>query len=164
VGMGALRWRCICRSARGYWQAALKATKDIENAMMELAQAQTRLEELEDEVTSLTSARDLSERAYKAGAITLMDVPDADRQLLVARNDWKAHELTRPAPLCAPSAPSAAAGTRGVIRLSARSSKSPERCKKAPEGSSISRRSYTPFFESFSVLNHLVHYGRRLAL
>jgi outer membrane protein TolC len=61
----------------------LKATKDIENAMMELAQAQTRLEELEDEFTSLTSARDLSERAYKAGAITLMDVPDADRQLLV---------------------------------------------------------------------------------
>jgi len=30
---------------------------------------------------------DLSERAYKAGAIPLTDVLDADSQLLVARND-----------------------------------------------------------------------------
>jgi outer membrane protein TolC len=65
----------------------LKATEDIENAMMELAQAQARLEQLEDEVESLTRARDLSQRAYKAGAITLTDVLDADRQLLVARNE-----------------------------------------------------------------------------
>ncbi|MBW8837549.1 MAG: TolC family protein, partial [Burkholderia sp.] len=36
---------------------------------------------------SLTRARDLSERAYRAGAITLTDVLDADRQLLVARDD-----------------------------------------------------------------------------
>jgi outer membrane protein TolC len=103
VGTGALRWRLFdfgkvkaeIAQSRGayaealaaYRQAALKATEDIENAMMELAQTQARLEELEDEVASLTSARDLSERAYKAGAITLTDVLDADRQLLVARND-----------------------------------------------------------------------------
>jgi outer membrane protein TolC len=35
----------------------------------------------------LRGARDLSERAYKAGAIPLTDVLDADRQLLVARDD-----------------------------------------------------------------------------
>ena len=55
--------------------------------MMELAQAQARLEQLRDEVASFTRARDLSERAYKAGAITLTDVLDADRQLLVARDE-----------------------------------------------------------------------------
>jgi len=54
---------------------------------MELAQAQARLEQLGGEVESLTRARDLSQRAYKAGAITLTDVLDADRQLLVARNE-----------------------------------------------------------------------------
>jgi outer membrane protein TolC len=38
-------------------------------------------------VLGLQSLRVLSERAYKAGAITLTDVLDADRQLLVARDD-----------------------------------------------------------------------------
>ena len=103
VGGGALRWRLFdfgkvkaeIAQARGayaealvaYRQAALKATEDIENAMMELAQSQARLEQLQDEVESLTRARDLSQRAYQAGAITLTDVLDADRQLLVARNE-----------------------------------------------------------------------------
>jgi NodT family efflux transporter outer membrane factor (OMF) lipoprotein len=103
IGGGALRWRLFdfgkvkaeIAQARGayaealvaYRRTALKATEDIENAMMELAQAQARLGALEDEVTSLTRARDLSQRAYKAGAITLTDVLDADRQLLVARNE-----------------------------------------------------------------------------
>ena len=103
IGGGALRWRLFdfgkvkaeIAQARGayaealvaYRQTALKATEDIENAMMELAQSQARLEQLQDEVESLTRARDLSQRAYKAGAITLTDVLDADRQLLVARNE-----------------------------------------------------------------------------
>jgi NodT family efflux transporter outer membrane factor (OMF) lipoprotein len=103
IGGGALRWRLFdfgkvkaeIAQARGayaealvaYRHTALNATEDIENAMMELAQAQARLEQLQDEVDSLTRARDLSQRAYKAGAITLTDVLDADRQLLVARNE-----------------------------------------------------------------------------
>src|SRR5262250_1028754 len=103
IGAGALRWRLFdfgkvaaeVAQSRGayaealaeYREAALRATEDIENALMELAQTQVRLEELQGEVTSLTRARDLSERAYKAGAIPLTDVLDADRQLLVARND-----------------------------------------------------------------------------
>ena len=103
VGGGALRWRLFdfgkvkaeIAQARGayaealvaYRQTALKATEDIENAMMELAQSKARLEQLQDEVESVTRARDLSQRAYEAGAITLTDVLDADRQLLVARNE-----------------------------------------------------------------------------
>jgi NodT family efflux transporter outer membrane factor (OMF) lipoprotein len=69
IGGGALRWRLF----------------DFGKVKAEIAQA--RLEQLEDEVGSLTRARDLSQRAYKAGAITLTDVLDADRQLLVARNE-----------------------------------------------------------------------------
>jgi NodT family efflux transporter outer membrane factor (OMF) lipoprotein len=103
AGGGALRWRLFdfgkvkaeIAQARGayaealvtYRQTALKATEDIENAMMELGQSQAQLEQLRDEVESLTRARDLSQRAYEAGAITLTDVLDADRQLLVARNE-----------------------------------------------------------------------------
>jgi NodT family efflux transporter outer membrane factor (OMF) lipoprotein len=103
IGAGALRWRLFdfgkvaaeVAQSRGayaealaeYHQAALRATEDIENALMELAETQVRLQELQGEVASLTRARDLSERAYKAGAIPLTDVLDADRQLLVARND-----------------------------------------------------------------------------
>ncbi|ADV83599.1 RND efflux system, outer membrane lipoprotein, NodT family [Terriglobus saanensis SP1PR4] len=103
AGTGALRWRLFdfgkinaeVAQARGayagalaeYRQAAFKATEDIENALMELAQTQLRLEELQGEVVSLTRVRDLSERAYKSGAIPLSDVLDADSQLLVARND-----------------------------------------------------------------------------
>jgi outer membrane protein TolC len=102
IGTGALRWRLFdfgkveaevaqsrgayAEALAGYRQAALRAT-DIENALMELAQTQVRLETLQGEVASLTRAHDLSERAYKAGAIPLTDVLDADRQLLVARDD-----------------------------------------------------------------------------
>src|SRR2546422_9735557 len=103
IGTGALRWRLFdfgkvaaevaqsrgayAEALAGYRQAALRATEDVENALMELAQTQVRLQELQGEVTSLTRARDLSERAYKAGAIPLTDVLNADSQLLVARND-----------------------------------------------------------------------------
>ena len=103
IGTGALRWRLFdfgkvaaevaqsrgayAEALAGYRQAALRAAEDVENALMELAQTQVRLEELQGEVTSLTRARDLSERAYKAGAIPLTDVLNADSQLLVARND-----------------------------------------------------------------------------
>ncbi|HKS82515.1 MAG TPA: multidrug efflux RND transporter permease subunit [Candidatus Acidoferrales bacterium] len=105
VGAGALRWRLFdfgkvadeVAQSRGayaealaeYRQAALRATEDVENALMELAQTQVRLHDLQGEVASLTRARDLSERAYEAGAIPLTDVLDADRQLLVAQNDME---------------------------------------------------------------------------
>jgi NodT family efflux transporter outer membrane factor (OMF) lipoprotein len=103
IGSGALRWRLFdfgkvdaeVAQARGahaealaeYRQAALKATEDVENAITALSQTQARGKELDDEVAALTRARNLSERAYRAGSITLTDVLDADRQLLIARDD-----------------------------------------------------------------------------
>jgi NodT family efflux transporter outer membrane factor (OMF) lipoprotein len=103
IGAGALRWRLFdfgkinaeVAQARGsyaealadYRQAALKATEDVEDALMALSQSQVRLQELQGEVASLTRARDLSQQAYQAGAIPLTDVLDADRQLLIARDE-----------------------------------------------------------------------------
>lgn len=106
VGTGALRWRLFdfgkvdaeVKSARGahaealaqYREAALKATEDVENAFMTLSQTGVRAQEVQQEVDALTRARDLSEKAYRAGSITLTDVLDANRQLLVARDDLDA--------------------------------------------------------------------------
>lgn len=103
VGTGALRWRLFdfgrvdaeVKQARGanaealadYRLAALKAAEDIENALMSLSQTGLQVQGLQAEVAALTRARDLSERAYKAGSILLTDVLDADRQLLSARDD-----------------------------------------------------------------------------
>src|SRR5216683_1792020 len=44
-----------------------------------------------DEAQSLVKARDLAEQAYRAGSITLTDVLDADRQLLVAQDELDAN-------------------------------------------------------------------------
>jgi NodT family efflux transporter outer membrane factor (OMF) lipoprotein len=106
VGSGALQWRLFdfgkvdaeVKSARGahaealaqYREAALKATEDVEDAFMALSQTELRTQEIQQEVDALTKARDLSEKAYRAGSITLTDVLDADRQLLVARDDLDA--------------------------------------------------------------------------
>jgi NodT family efflux transporter outer membrane factor (OMF) lipoprotein len=69
-----------------YRESTLKAVQDVEDAFMTLAQTELRTEELKQEVSALTRARDLSEKAYRAGSITLTDVLDADRQLLVSRD------------------------------------------------------------------------------
>lgn len=103
VGAGALRWRLFdfgkidaeVAQANGtyaedlalYRQSVLKAAEDVEDAFVALTQYELREKELRNEVASLTRSRDLSEDAYKAGAITLTDVLDADRQLLAARDE-----------------------------------------------------------------------------
>jgi NodT family efflux transporter outer membrane factor (OMF) lipoprotein len=103
IGVGAVRWRLFdfgkidaeVAQARGgyaetlanYRLVVLKATEDVEDSLVALSQTQVRLQELQDEVAALTRARDLSQQAYEAGAIPLTDVLDADRQLLVARDE-----------------------------------------------------------------------------
>jgi len=99
---GLIRWRLFdfgkidaeVASAKGvnaealarYRQSVLKGCEDVENALVTVVQTEERRKELTDEVSSLTRARDLSELAYKSGAITLTDVLDANRELLVARD------------------------------------------------------------------------------
>jgi NodT family efflux transporter outer membrane factor (OMF) lipoprotein len=103
IGVGAVRWRLFdfgkinaeVAQARGgyaetlanYRLVVLKATEDVEDALVAMSQTQVRLQELQDEVAALTRARDLSQQAYEAGAIPLTDVLDADRQLLTARDE-----------------------------------------------------------------------------
>jgi NodT family efflux transporter outer membrane factor (OMF) lipoprotein len=103
VGSGAIRWRLFdfgkvdaeVAQAKGgnaealaeYRQSVLRAAEDVEDSLIVLVQTQLRVNEVQDQVTSLVKARDLSEQAYRAGSITLTDVLDADRQLLTARDE-----------------------------------------------------------------------------
>ena len=105
-GALGLRWRLFdfgrvdaeVAQARGaeaealarYRLAALRAAEDVENAFMALVQLERESAELQHDVDALARARDASEEDYKAGAIALTDVLDADRELLVAR-DGLAH-------------------------------------------------------------------------
>jgi NodT family efflux transporter outer membrane factor (OMF) lipoprotein len=70
-----------------YRQAVLRATEDVENSFMSLAQLELQIHDLADEVGALARARDASERSYLAGASSLTDVLDADRQSLVAEDE-----------------------------------------------------------------------------
>jgi NodT family efflux transporter outer membrane factor (OMF) lipoprotein len=107
IGGGALRWRIFdfgkvnaeVAQARGadaealavYRNTVLRAAEDVENALSGLAQTEADVIELQDEAQSLLKARDLAEQAYRAGSITLTDVLDANRQLLVAQDELDAN-------------------------------------------------------------------------
>ncbi len=69
-----------------YRQSVLRATEDVENAFMALAQLELQSQELRNEVDALARARDASQRSYLAGASSLTDVLDADRESLVAQD------------------------------------------------------------------------------
>lgn len=103
VGGAGLRWRLFdfgrvdaeVAQAKGanaeslavYRQSVLRAAEDVENAFMGLSQTEIHMVQLQDQVKALELVRSLSESAYRAGSITLTDVLDADRQLLVARDE-----------------------------------------------------------------------------
>jgi NodT family efflux transporter outer membrane factor (OMF) lipoprotein len=106
AAIAGLRWRLFdfgrvnaeVKQARGinaealvdYRQAVLKAAEDVENALASLSETETYTAEVQAEVQSLIRSRDLSQQAYKAGSITLTDVLDADRQLLMAQDELAA--------------------------------------------------------------------------
>ena len=70
-----------------YRSSVLRATEDVEDSFSLLAQSEVRRDEIVVEIAALQRARDRSQEAYQAGVIGLTDVLDADRQLLVARDD-----------------------------------------------------------------------------
>lgn len=106
---GLIRWRLFdfgkidaeVANAKGanaealaqYRLSVLKGCEDVENALVTVVQTEERRRELTDEVSSLMRARDLSERAYKSGAITLTDVLDANRELLIARDSLSSTQV-----------------------------------------------------------------------
>lgn len=99
-GAGALRWRLFdfgkvdaqVAQARGreaealalYRGAVLHATEDVENALSRLVQGRAEIALREQQLASLTKARDQARQAYGAGVVSLIDVLDADRALLAA--------------------------------------------------------------------------------
>jgi len=70
-----------------YRQTVLRATEDVENAFMALAELEVQARDLADEVGALARARDASQDSYLAGASSLTDVLDADRQSLAAQDE-----------------------------------------------------------------------------
>jgi NodT family efflux transporter outer membrane factor (OMF) lipoprotein len=69
-----------------YRASMLRATEDVENAIVSLSQLEAQHALLTDEVDAHTRARDAAQDAYKGGAISLIEVLDEDRQLLAARD------------------------------------------------------------------------------
>ncbi|QEE26565.1 efflux transporter outer membrane subunit [Terriglobus albidus] len=98
-----LRWRLFdfgrvaseVQSARGanaeallrYRSSVLHAAEDVEDSFSLLVQSENRRNEIVREIAELQRVRDRSEESYAAGVIGLTDVLDADRQLLVAKDD-----------------------------------------------------------------------------
>jgi NodT family efflux transporter outer membrane factor (OMF) lipoprotein len=70
-----------------YRQSVLRATEDVENAFTSLAQLEIEIRELAAEVGALRRARDKSQELYLAGASSLTDVLDAERELLNSQDD-----------------------------------------------------------------------------
>jgi NodT family efflux transporter outer membrane factor (OMF) lipoprotein len=101
-GIMGLRWRLFdfgrvdaeIRAAKGrnaealaaYRLAVLRASQDVEDAFSTLVKQEERASTLEDGQASLTRARDASLAAYKGGAVSLIEVLDADRRLLETRD------------------------------------------------------------------------------
>lgn len=106
VSVVGLRWRLFdfgrvaseVQLARGanaeallqYRSSVLHAAEDVEDAFSLLVQSENRRDEILREIAELQRVRDRSEESYAAGVIGLTDVLDADRQLLVAKDDLAA--------------------------------------------------------------------------
>lgn len=101
--IAGLRWRLFdfgridaeVKQARGansealiqYRSSVLRAAEDVEDAFSALAQSESQRDEVIREIAALQRAKDLSQQSYEAGVIPLTDVLDANRQLLVAKDD-----------------------------------------------------------------------------
>jgi NodT family efflux transporter outer membrane factor (OMF) lipoprotein len=98
--VAGLRWRLFdfgrvdaeVAAARGedaealavYRRAVLTATAEVEDAFTALAQERRRAIALERQITALATARRQAEDAFADGVSSLIDVRDADRDLLTA--------------------------------------------------------------------------------
>ena len=71
-----LRWR----------QAMLRATEDVEDAIVAVTGLESQHALLEREVAAHQQARDAAQDAYRGGAVSLVEVLDEDRQLLAAQD------------------------------------------------------------------------------
>lgn len=103
VSVVGLRWRLFdfgrvaaeVQQARGanaeallqYRSSVLQAAEDVEDAFSLLVQSEDRRNEIVRQIAALQRVRDRSEESYTAGVIPMTDVLDANRQLLVAKDE-----------------------------------------------------------------------------
>ena len=69
-----------------YREAMLRATEDVENAIVGLTELENQQALLSQEVAAHVQARDAAQDAYRGGAVSLVEVLDEDRQLLAAQD------------------------------------------------------------------------------
>ncbi|HZV65250.1 MAG TPA: efflux transporter outer membrane subunit [Telluria sp.] len=69
-----------------YRLSMLRATEDVENALVMAIELQAARKELTDEVDASARARDAAREAYLGGAVSLIEELEQDRQLLAARD------------------------------------------------------------------------------
>ncbi|TPG52095.1 efflux transporter outer membrane subunit [Sphingomonas glacialis] len=99
-GGAGLRWRLFdfgridaeVSQARGgraealasWRKSVLTAAEDVETALSRLEEARSESVALDRQVAALTKARGQADLAYRGGVVAIIDVLDADRQLLAA--------------------------------------------------------------------------------
>ena len=71
-----------------YRASMLKATADVENAIVALTQTEVQNARLAEQVDAQQRARDAAQDAYQGGAVSLYEVLDQNRQLLSAQDDF----------------------------------------------------------------------------
>jgi len=69
-----------------YRESMLRATEDVENAIVALTELESQHALLAREVDAHLQARDAAQDAYRGGAVSLVEVLDEDRQLLAAQD------------------------------------------------------------------------------
>jgi len=67
-----------------YRATVYRATEEVEDAFSDLVQQEARAEALQRQVAQLTTARAQAQQAYEQGVTSLVEVRDADRELLAA--------------------------------------------------------------------------------
>ena len=99
---GGFRWRLFdfgrvdaeVAGARGkareslalYRGTALRATEEVETALVRLSESRREIALREGEVASLSRAREQARAGYQGGVLALIDVLDADRTVLAAQD------------------------------------------------------------------------------
>ena len=67
-----------------YRATVYRATEEVEDAFSGLAQQEARAQALQRQIAALGTARDQAQQAYQEGVTSLVEVRDADRELLSA--------------------------------------------------------------------------------
>jgi len=67
-----------------YRASVLKAAEEVENALSDLTEEEAQAAALDRQIADLTTARRQAEDAYEGGVISLIEVMDADRDILAA--------------------------------------------------------------------------------